>query len=306
MFTLRSLHDESDYWRIRQFLREVFLINQGRQHSWDVARLDYWRYHCLINMENLPLEHGGCLWETAEGRIAGALTFEGRGDAYLHVHPMLRTGELEEAMICEAEYRAASFQVTALRIWARAEDTARQAMLRGRGYTPGEWPEYQRRRPMELPVAEHAPAEGYIVRALGGPEELPARSWASWKGFHPDEPDEHYQGWEWYPTVQRCPLYRRDLDLVAVAPSGEIAAFCTVWFDDYCRVGVFEPVATHPDHLRRGLASAVMAEGLRRLRWYGATTAYVGSYSEPAGRLYAAMGFTEYDLNLPFEKKTGG
>jgi GNAT superfamily N-acetyltransferase len=140
------------------------------------------------------------------------------------------------------------------------------------------------------------------VRSLGGEEELPARSWLSWRGFHPDEPDERYEGWEWYRNVQRAPLYRRDLDLVVEAPSGELAAFCTVWLDDACQIGLFEPVATHPDYLRRGLGSAVMAEGLRRLQHMGAVMAYVGSYSESAGGLYASMGFTEYDVYAPYEK----
>jgi hypothetical protein len=101
------------------------------------------------------------------------------------------------------------------------------------------------------------------VRALGEVEELPARSWASWRAFHPDEPDERYQGWEWYHNIQRIPLYRRDLDVVAVAPNGEIASFCTVWFDDVTRTGVFEPVGTAPEHQRRGLGKAVMCEGLQ-------------------------------------------
>jgi hypothetical protein len=39
-----------------------------------------------------------------------------------------------------------------------------------------------------------------------------------------------------------------------------------------------------------------MVEGLRRLQRLGATLATVGSYSAEAGALYAAVGFTEYDL----------
>ena len=110
-------------------------------------------------------------------------------------------------------------------------------------------------------------------------DELPARSWLSWKVFHPDEPDEKYQGWEWYKNVQRVPLYRRDLDIVAVAEDGELAAFCTVWFDDVTRTAVFEPIGTHPNHQKRGLGKAVMSEGLRRAQRLGATLATVSSYS---------------------------
>ena len=76
----------------------------------------------------------------------------------------------------------------------------------------------------------------------------------------------------------------------------------TVWFDDVTRTGAFEPVATSPDHLRRGLASAVILEGLRRLKRMGATLAFVGSGGEPAHSLYAAMGFKDYIISMAWEK----
>ncbi len=47
-------------------------------------------------------------------------------------------------------------------------------------------------------------------------------------------------------------LYRRDLDIVAVAPGGEIAGFCTIWYDDVTRTG-YEPVGVVPEYHRRGL-----------------------------------------------------
>jgi GNAT superfamily N-acetyltransferase len=136
--------------------------------------------------------------------------------------------------------------------------------------------------PLEPAIAGFHPPAGYTLRALGDECELPARSWLSWKAFHPDEPDEKYQGWEWYRNVQRVPLYRRDLDLLAVAPHGELAAFCTVWFDDVTRTAVFEPVGTHPAHQKRGLGKALMTEGLRRAQRLGATLATVSSYGKAA------------------------
>jgi GNAT superfamily N-acetyltransferase len=183
-----------------------------------------------------------------------------------------------------------------LSVWASAHDPALQALLAGRGYVKGEWPEYQRRRPIDGPIESVPAAEGYSVRALGNEDELPRRSWASWRAFHPNEPDEKYEGWTWYRNVQRAPLYRRDLDLVAVAETGELAAFCTVWFDDVTRSAVFEPVGTVPEHQRRGLGRALMTEGLRRAQRVGATLALVASFSAPAHALYEAMGFREYEL----------
>jgi GNAT superfamily N-acetyltransferase len=175
--------------------------------------------------------------------------------------------------------------------------------LRERGYQKAAPVEYMRRRFLEVPIPEVPLAAGYSVRALGDEGELPARSWLSWKAFHPNEPDERYEGWEWYRNLQRVPLYRRDLDLVAVAPDGELAAFCTVWLDDVTRTAVFEPVGTHPQHQKRGLGKAVMSEGLRRARRLGATLASVSSYSPPAHALYESVGFVECDLSEPWRRE---
>ncbi len=132
---------------------------------------------------------------------------------------------------------------------------------------------------------------------MGNDEDMPARSLVSWKAFHPDEPMEKYWGWEWYRNIQRVPLYRRDLDIVAVASAGEFASFCTVWFNEATLTGAFEPVGTAPAHRRRGLAAAVMNEGLRRLKRVGAKLAYVGSWNDATNALYGeSLGFSEYDL----------
>jgi GNAT superfamily N-acetyltransferase len=188
-------------------------------------------------------------------------------------------------------------------IWVHETDALRQDLLTRRGYERRGQPEYQRRRTLGLPIPEFQAPDGYSIRSLGGPDEHPARSWLSWKAFHPNEPDEKYEGWEWYRNVQRAPLYRRDLDLVAVAPNGELAAFCTLWYDDVTRTAAFEPVGTYPDYQHKGLGKAIMTEGLRRASAMGATLCTVSSYSESAGALYASLGFMDYDLSEPWVKE---
>ncbi len=302
---MRHYEDNNDYWRIREFLRQVFLLNGRREMSWQAYRFDYWRWHGIENMGHGHLEEDVFIWQAADGRIAAVLHREGPGEVYLQVHPSGRTSKLEEEMIAVAEERLAisGRNGRQLRVWANEHDQARQDILVRRGYVKSDWPEYQRRRPMSKPIPDAPVAAGYTVRALGGVEELPARSWVSWKAFHPDEPDDRYEGWEWYHNIQRAPLYRRDLDIVAVAPDGELASFCTVWFDDATRTGAFEPVGTARAHQRRGLGKAVMCEALRRLKRVGTTLAFVGSYDTPAHALYASVGFTEYDLSEPWAKE---
>jgi len=304
--TLRKYKNDDDHWKIRQFLREVYLLNDRREVGWPLYRWDYWRWHVNENIFKFNLEAAVFLWETDSGRLAAVLHPDGAGEAFLQVHPAFHTPELDVDMMSVAETQFATTQAEGnqrLTLWVHGSDFIRQDLLTRRGYTKGKHPEYQRRRDMYLPIPKLPAPDGYTIRALGDESEHPARSWVSWKAFHPDEPDEKYEGWDWYRNVQRAPLYCRDLDLVAVAPNGEFAAFCTLWFDDVTRTAAFEPVGTHPDHQRKGLGKALMAEGLRRVRNLGATLCTVGSYSEAAGALYASMGFTEYDLSEPWNKE---
>lgn len=304
--TMRTYQTEEDYWCIREFLREVTLFNNRHDFSWSLLRWDYWRWHINENIFQFKLDEVITLWE-AEGRIVAMTNPDGRGEAFFQIHPDYRSNILISEMLDAAEDKIPTTKEDGkkeLLVWVNETDDAMKQVITERGYVRSKYSaEHMRRRFFSKPIPDATPQGGYIVRALGDESELPARSWLSWKAFHPNEPDEKYEGWEWYRNVQRVPIYRRDLDIVAVAPDGELAAFCTVWFDDITRTAVFEPVGTHPNHQKRGLGKAVMAEGLRRAQRLGATLATVSSYSPAAHALYESMGFTEFDLLEPWIKE---
>jgi mycothiol synthase len=306
---MRNYQAEEDYWRIRAFLRKVFIQNDRHDFSWSLLRWDYWRWHVNENIFHQRLEDVITLWEM-DRQIVAMLNPDTPGEAFFQIHPMYHEDVSTSEMLDVAECTLANTKTDnkkELLVWVNAADEAMKSIFTERGYTLSKFkPEFMRRRfftkPASSPcgIPDSVTPGGYTVRALSGENELPARSWLSWKVFHPEEPDEKYKGWEWYKNVQRVPLYRRDLDIVAVASYGELAAFCTVWFDDVTRTAVFEPVETHPNHQKRGLGKAVMAEGLRRAEKLGATLATVSSYSTGAHALYESMGFTDVDILEPW------
>jgi mycothiol synthase len=304
--TLRTYQDEKDYWNIREFLREVSLSNDRHDYSWSPLRWDYWVWHVNMNIFHFNLEDVVHLWE-ANGQIAAVLNPDGDGEAFFQIHPAYRSAELLSEMLDLAEARLPKKKEGGTRellAWVNADDILFKEILTRCGYSRSKYSsEHMRRRSFSKPIPDSVPQGGYSVRALDDETELPARSWLSWKVFHPDEPEEKHQGWEWYKNVQRIPIYCRDLDIVAVAPDGELAAFCTVWYDDVTCTAVFEPVGTNPAHQKRGLGKAVMSEGLRRAQGLGATLATVSSYSSGAHALYESMGFTDVDLLEPWTKE---
>ena len=302
----RPYQTEEDFWRMREFLRQVFLLNQQRERSWHVARLDYARWHSCLNCAQVRLEEVAFLWETDGQVIAFLVPDGGHGEAHLCVHPDLRTFELEEEMLAVAEGRLAAVQPNGsarLVVWSPEQDILRRELLTQHGYVKGNQPEYQWRRQLDARIEVVPTPLGYTIRSLGDGLELLERCYASGLGFHEGDITvavDNRNDPAWYRNIQTAPLYRRDLDLVAIAPDGAIAAFCTIWFDDVTRSAYFEPVATVPAHQRRGLGKAIMTEGLQRLQRMGTTTAFVSGYSPQANALYQSVMGADFELYEPW------
>lgn len=310
-FTMRPYRNEEDYWRMRQFLREVMISNDLHQYSWHVARLDYWWWFIQPDLEKMDLEQVIFFWETETGEIAAALNPEGKGQAYLQIHPKYRTSELEEEMIAAAEEHLKHPNREGrprILVFADSKDSQRHEILARRGYRKVERTETNETIhifPLANEIKEVKTPEDYTIRALGHGLELLERCYASGLAFHHDDIQtarENRDDPSWYRHIQSAPLYRRDLDLVAVAHDSSIASFCTIWFDDFTRTAYFEPVATVPKHQRRGLGRAVLTEGLNRLKAMGARLATVGGYSVAANGLYFSVFGKEFDLLQPWEK----
>jgi GNAT superfamily N-acetyltransferase len=267
-----------------------------------VARLDYWRWHGIKNLGDGRLEEDVFIWETAGGRIAAVLNRESAGEAHLQVHPGERSAELEEEMVALAEEHLATPEASGrrgLRVWAHQDDSLRQEVLTRQGYARGDWPEVQRERSLEGPIPDVGLPSGYTLRALGEGAELLERCYATGLVFHPEDVKhavENRADVSWYRNIQSAPLYRRDLDIVAIAPDGAVASFCTLWYDDVTRTGYFEPVGTVPTHQQRGLGKAVMLEGLQRLKRMGGTLATVAGFTTAANALYASVMSPDYVL----------
>ena len=301
-------YEAPDFWQIRAFLRETFLLNGRRELNWQAYRFEYWVWHGVANLDQGPTEEKVFLWETPGGEFAAVLNAEGKGNAFLQVHPEFRTEVLEEEMISVAEERlrtVAKDGRNKVAVWAFKGDAMREGLLERRGFEPG-YEEHARYMSLEGEIPEPVVPAGFVVRPMNDGAELLERCYTSGLAFHPDDPSHAHDNRAdvtWYRNIQKAPLYRRDLDIVAVAPDGAVASFCTIWFDDITLTAACEPVATSPVHQRKGLAKACIQEGLRRAREMGATMGFVGSGEEGAHRCYASAGFTDYKVSRQWGKE---
>ncbi|MEZ4869601.1 MAG: GNAT family N-acetyltransferase [Caldilineaceae bacterium] len=93
--------------------------------------------------------------------------------------------------------------------------------------------------------------------------------------------------------VMQSPGYNPAREIVVVAPDGRLAAFTIIWLDRRNKVGLFEPVGTHSDFRRLGLARAMMCHALRQMQELGMERATVEhlAENEAARELYHSLGF---------------
>jgi ribosomal protein S18 acetylase RimI-like enzyme len=157
-------------------------------------------------------------------------------------------------------------------------------------------------RSLDEPISPPQVPEGFVVRHCNGEQEVAVRARAQYGAFESRAAFERYV--ERFTSFMRSPVYEPELDTVAMAPDGQIGAFCIVWTDPVNQVGLFEPVGTHPDFQRKGLGKAVMLEAMHRLQKRGMRSAIVSTFEDNpvAIKLYESVGFQIINQLGTYEK----
>jgi len=152
------------------------------------------------------------------------------------------------------------------------------------------WSQVLMEHSMQIPNQVNLP-EGFLVRPLNGMSEV-----ETYVNLHQAVFESKNMTVAWRERTLQRPKYIPELDLVIVAPNGQLAAFCICWLykDTNGNVsGQIEPLGVHADFRKLGLARAILVEGLKRLSAKGATQIYVqtDNYRNAAFQLYASAGF---------------
>lgn len=298
--TRRRLQDDNDVAHIRSVLAQSY-AHTPLGFNWDVRRWDGQRFYQPGAALNLEWAARVQVW-LHEDTIVAAVCLEGEpGNEWtinLLIDPAWRT--LESAMVAWGESTIAARDTspaTRVEISVGNDDIARQLLLTARGYQPTAHTGVIRR--LHFGSRHWSPphiAPGYMLRAThpceGQCQQTDCQAIADLlnAAFNRD----FHNAAEYHTFTQHAPSFRRDLDLVAVAPDGTLAAYVGIPYDAHNNLGIFEPVCTHPAHRRLGLAQSLMTEGLIRLKALGAASVIVETGDAvPANRLYESMGFDE-------------
>jgi N-acetylglutamate synthase-like GNAT family acetyltransferase len=287
-------------WQIRDFLVETYKTFPEKG-NWLIDRFNFTFSASRILNEVSAVEY--CkrirIWEKDDEIIAIVNTEgENRGEAFFQ----LRTFDVEEAVLTEMfEFTESNLmlekdgkKVVFLAINEYAENIIK--MAEKRGYAKEDWHEVSSKKDIGEKNEIKLPPGYQIKTANETTPENRANGHAYAFGYN-DRKDVVERSVEAQKEMMHMKDYRPELDIQIVDKEGIVVAFANMWYDSANRIGILEPVGTHPEHRKLGLAKAAVYHGENLISELGATHVYVGS-NQP---FYKQIGFYEVEKDFIYK-----
>lgn len=299
----KRYNHEKDFKRVRSF----YIDNHESTHPyiWTFERWNYLIYFVLdmfeFSIEKIEATIG--LWENENGNIIGIVTneAEGRGEAFIHLHPDFYDKFVLKEMfeLLEEKYAIEIEDKKIIKLRILDGNTELEKYASERGYVKN--PDTIETTSLllldeELKLPEIP--DGYRIQSMADNNNIEKRTLTFAKAFGNYGTKDQVQPHS-YIELQKCPDYRKDLDVYAVAPDGELVSFCLIWFDEKNKIAMLEPVGTNPDHRKKGLAKIVVYEAINRVKKEGAKKIYVGDGQQ----FYLSIGFKHAYRNIVWIKE---
>lgn len=299
---MREFHWDEDFETVNQFLFE----------AWKAGPL--YRNWAPPMFENTKFGPGGTeyldeedeyikIWEY-QSKIVAVSIVKPSGECWIHIHPDHLASEREIVLWIEGQRKKTKKSPddeVKYYFVVEEHDTKRISMLEEIGFEKSSIEGVSQVHPFDKPIPEYQLPEGYSVRNAVIMDE--------WERYRKLQMSvfTHIKdmGKNLLETYSTASFYIAELDVVAVDPDGNLAAFCTGRFDHVSKIAELEPVGTHPDHRKKGLAKAVILECLKRLQKYNPIAVIIlgAAASEGANRLYESVGFENKGVRYHWIKK---
>lgn len=283
---------------------------RSRTDDWHyphVGDLNFWFFMVVCHLT--PQEFIR-LWHDGEGKLVGSAILGEDPSFDCQVLPEYEWCGIETQAIVWAETLRAELRRNDAQRWssnfvsgARQDNAKRRSFLEQHGFCiGGEFSEVNMLCSLDGLIPEAVLPPGCEIRSVAEGSDISNRAAAHREVWHPytvgNISDDDYA------SFMRLPGYDRELDVVAVAPDGVIAAYVNGWIDPVNRIGDFGPVGARPGYRKQGLTRAVLLECLRRMQRLGMNRVSVstGVSNVPALRLYESVGFKIENQYLEYVK----
>ncbi|MDF2686778.1 MAG: GCN5-related N-acetyltransferase [Clostridia bacterium] len=140
--------------------------------------------------------------------------------------------------------------------------------------------------------------DGFHISSMADEYNFSKLERCFWRGFnHEGEPSQTEQARREHETSSSGPHWNGELNMKVIAPNGDYAAYCGIWYKKGADYALVEPVCTDPQYRRMGCGKAAVLEAVKRCGELGAIKAFVGSSQQ----FYYSIGFCPYSTETWWE-----
>ena len=278
-----------DFHKIRDFI--IKINGKSLKHpNFDWARWEWVHKDLCFDKTDILPNIG--IWEKGSDIVAVATFEDDMGQAFFLIDE--KYSHLKEEMM---EYAVEKLSADGkLKAIICDSDTQMQRIARAFGLRPTQSKEMD----SVLDISDslsYALPEGFSISSAEDEIDLNKLNRVMWRGFnHEGEPPEDYLIFR-----QRSisgPHQEKSLLIKTIAPNGDYASYCGMWYEPGTDYALVEPVCTDPDYRKMGLGKAAVLEGINRCAKLGAKYAYVGSSQQ----FYYNIGFRPAACGTWWEK----
>lgn len=280
-------------------MRELLIRSYAADHrpfNWRLSLFENWYFASQYLEPPEYFTNRAQLWRNEQGRLVGFI-IRYYSSTHLQILPDHRF--LEEEMLAWAE-RHWSGEKQCLQTHAFQHDRYRQSLLAQRGYKDRGVSAYIRVYDLQKEIPSPTLPPGFKIISMAENASTAERIDLENKIWGRTDMDE-----AWFAGKSSAPTYSSDWDLVVVSPEGKQVASCLVWVYEQTQSAEIEPLGTHPNFRRMGIARAMVLETMRRLKACGIRYLYIGSDPDPdysANHLYASLDPAEMYLERVYVK----
>jgi N-acetylglutamate synthase-like GNAT family acetyltransferase len=169
-------------------------------------------------------------------------------------------------------------------------------LLEKQGYEKTDWIDPITRFSLEDFEIKSIP--GYKIVSLAEDYRLDCIHHALWRGFnHGDEIDYSDENLLSRKSMTSSPHFKKEYTFVAIKDN-QYQSYAGIWYIPNTKTALIEPVATVPEHRKKGLAQACILNCINAAKKDGAKDIFVGANM----KFYLDMGFTPYQEAYRFKK----